>query len=56
MGPEAPQATVLPFASGFQHPIDVAMDRDGTLLVLDYGEGSADDRSGKLYRIVYTGG
>ena len=53
---EGPQATVLAFATGFQHPIDVAMDRDGTLLVLDYGEGSADDRSGQLYRIVYTGG
>ena len=53
---EGPQATVLPFASGFLHPIDVVMDRDGTLLVLDYGEGSADDRSGTLYRIVYTGG
>lgn len=37
------------FATGFQHPIDVVTDRDGTLLVLDYG-------SGKLYRIVYTGG
>ena len=55
-GPEAPQATVLPFATGFQHPIDVVMDRDGTLLVLDYGEGSEDDTSGRLYRIVYTGG
>jgi glucose/arabinose dehydrogenase len=41
--------TVGRFATGFQHPIDVATDRDGTLLVLDHG-------SGKLYRIVYTGG
>ncbi len=37
------------FATGFRHPIDVVMDRDGTLLVLDYG-------SGKLYRLIYTAG
>jgi glucose/arabinose dehydrogenase len=37
------------FATGFQHPIDVVTDRDGTLLVLDYG-------SGKLYRLIYTAG
>jgi glucose/arabinose dehydrogenase len=42
-----PRATVESFATGFQHPIDVVVDSDGTLLVLDYG-------SGKLYRIVYT--
>ena len=47
-----PRATTQVFASGFQHPIDVIVDRDGTLLVLDYGS----DDSGKLYRIVYTGG
>ncbi len=47
--PDGPQATVEPFATGFQNPIDVLADRDGTLLVLDFG-------SGKLYRIVYTGG
>ncbi|MEX1252727.1 MAG: PQQ-dependent sugar dehydrogenase [Dehalococcoidia bacterium] len=34
------------FASGFSNPIDVAMDRDGSLLVLDYG-------SGRLFRIRY---
>jgi glucose/arabinose dehydrogenase len=37
------------FGTGFTNPIDVAVDRDGTLLVLDYGGGT-------LYRIVYTGG
>jgi glucose/arabinose dehydrogenase len=44
-----PSLAVEQFATGFRHPIDVLMDRDGTLLVLDYG-------SGKLYRIVHTGG
>ena len=45
-----------------QHPgipwkaIDVIVDRDGTLLVLDFGTGTASARSGTLYRIVYTGG
>ena len=53
---DGPQATVLPFASGFEHPIDVLMDRDGTLLVLDYGSGRQDPATGTLYRIVYTGG
>ncbi len=37
-----------------QHPIDVAVDRDGTLLVLDYGSESSG--GGVLYRVVYTGG
>jgi glucose/arabinose dehydrogenase len=41
--------TVEEFGVGFDHPIDVVVDRDGTLLVLDFG-------AGKLYRIVYTGG
>lgn len=50
-GPSAVDVTV--FASGFKHPIDVVVDRDGTLLVLDYG--SEDAGGGKLYRIVYTG-
>jgi glucose/arabinose dehydrogenase len=44
-----PSVAVEQFAAGFQHPIDVVTDRDGTLLVLDYG-------SGKLYLIAYTGG
>lgn len=35
------------FGLGFVRPIDVVTDRDGTLLVLDFG--------GALYRIVYTG-
>lgn len=52
---EGPRATVLPFASGFEHPIDVLTDRDGTLLVLDYGSGRQDPATGTLYRIVYTG-
>lgn len=51
---EPPQATVETFATGFRHPIDVLADRDGTLLVLDYGDES--DPTGALYRIVYTGG
>jgi len=50
-----PQGAIRPFADGFRHPIDVLVDRDGTLLVLDYGEGGVDDRDGTLYRIVYTG-
>ena len=50
-----PRATIETFAEGFKHPIDVVVDRDGTLLVLDYGEGSENDTSGTLYRIVYTG-
>ena len=41
--------TLQEFATGFDNPIDVVTDRDGTLLVLDFGSGS-------LYRIVYTGG
>ena len=36
------------FGLGFARPIDVVTDRDGTLLVLDFG-------TGRLYRIVYTG-
>lgn len=52
---DGPNATVQTFAQGFQHPIDVAVDHDGSLLVLDYGEGGENDTSGTLYRIVYTG-
>jgi glucose/arabinose dehydrogenase len=47
--PGVPQARVEQFGTGFQNPIDVVVDGDGTLLVLDYG-------SGKLYRIIHTGG
>jgi glucose/arabinose dehydrogenase len=43
------EVTVAEFATGFEHPIDVVADVDGTLLVLDF-------TAGKLYRIVYTGG
>ena len=39
---------IVLFGSGFEHPIDVLMDQDGSLLVLDYGLGA-------LFRIVYTG-
>ncbi len=46
--PEGPTATVEEFATGFQNPIDVLVDTDGTLLVLDFG-------SGTLYRIAYSG-
>ena len=49
-----PRATIETFAEGFAHPIDVVVDRDGTLLVLDYGEGGENDTSGTLYRIVYS--
>ncbi len=48
-----PLAAIEAFALGFEHPIDVVVDRDGTLLVLDYG---ANDSDGTLYRIAYTGG
>ncbi len=37
------------FATGFEHPIDVIQDSDGSLLVLDYGLG-------QLSRISYVGG
>jgi glucose/arabinose dehydrogenase len=51
-----PIGTTEEFAQGFHHPIDVTVDRDGTLLVLDYGEDTGEnDTSGTLYRIVYTG-
>ncbi len=49
-----PHAVIETFAEGFAHPIDVVVDRDGTLLVLDYGE-DGNDTPGTLYRIVYTG-
>ena len=56
-GENGQPAEVEEFGTGFVHPIDVAVDHDGTLLVLDYGIGSnEDDTSGTLYRIVYTGG
>ena len=47
-------ATIEEFATGIESPIDIAVDRDGTLLVLDYA--SASQATGKLYRLVYTGG
>lgn len=40
---------IQPFSSGFERPIDVLTDTDGSLLVLDYGLGA-------LFRIVYSGG
>ncbi len=43
-----PVGHVEEFARRFENPIDVVVDRNGSLLVLDYG-------SGKLYRIVYVG-
>lgn len=39
---------VTEFATGFENPIDVLVDEDGTLLVADFG-------AGRLYRILYTG-
>ena len=38
---------IQPFSNGFEHPIDVLTDTDGSLLVLDYGLGA-------LFRIVYS--
>jgi glucose/arabinose dehydrogenase len=38
------KARVQPFATGFDHPLAVAVDRDGALLVADYGRGT-------IYRI-----
>ncbi len=51
---DGPRVTIQTFAEGFRHPIDVVVDHDGTLLVLDYGEGGENDMSGTLYRIIYT--
>jgi len=41
-----PRGVVEDFGSGFDRPVDVIVDRDGTLLVADWGRG-------KIYRIVY---
>jgi glucose/arabinose dehydrogenase len=46
---DGPRGEVTDFALGLDNPLDVAVDRDGSLLVADYG-------SGRLYRIVYVGG
>ena len=46
--PTGLRATMETFGTGFENPVDVVVDRDGTLLVLDFG-------SGTLYRIAYTG-
>jgi putative membrane-bound dehydrogenase-like protein len=46
---EGPRGQVTDFALGLDHPLDVAVDRDGSLLVADFG-------SGKIYRIMYKGG
>jgi glucose/arabinose dehydrogenase len=43
-----PTGEMHEFASGFGRPVDVVMDRDGTLLLLDLDRG-------RLIRIVYTG-
>jgi putative membrane-bound dehydrogenase-like protein len=47
--PQKPKGDVTDFALGLDNPLDVTVDRDGSLLVADFG-------SGKLYRIVYVGG
>jgi glucose/arabinose dehydrogenase len=52
---ETESGAVRTFAEGFSHPIDVMVDRDGTLLVLDYGDFDDGEGTGALYRIVYTG-
>jgi len=44
----SPRGTVDEFGTGFGNPIDVILDRDGTLLVLDFS-------AGRLYRIIHTG-
>ena len=41
------KARVEPFATGFNHPLAVAVDRNGALLVADYGRGA-------IYRIQRT--
>lgn len=46
---DGPRGEVTNFALGLDNPLDVAVDRDGSLLVADFG-------SGKLYRIAYVGG
>lgn len=46
--PDGPRGEVTDFALGLDNPLDVAVDRDGSLLVADYG-------SGKLYRLVHVG-
>jgi putative membrane-bound dehydrogenase-like protein len=46
---EGPRGEVTDFALGLDNPLDVAVDRDGSLLVADFG-------SGKVYRIIYVGG
>jgi glucose/arabinose dehydrogenase len=38
-GGDPRKARVTPFATGFDHPLAVAVDRDGALLVADYGTG-----------------
>jgi putative membrane-bound dehydrogenase-like protein len=43
---EAPRGIVRDFGTGFDHPVDVIIDRDGSLLVADWG-------SGRIYRITY---
>ena len=45
---QGPRDEVTDFALGLDHPLDVAVDQDGSLLVADFG-------SGKVYRIIYVG-
>jgi glucose/arabinose dehydrogenase len=45
---QGPRDEVTDFALGLDHPLDVAVDEDGSLLVADFG-------SGKIYRITYVG-
>ncbi len=46
--PNGYRGTVTPFATGFQHPLDVTVGKDGALYVADFG-------SGKIYRIGWKG-
>ena len=49
LGPDGRATRVTKFASGFDHPLALAVDKSGALLVADWG-------SGVIYRIQSRGG